>query len=270
MNTLIQKFTAYAAIVLAVLTSLNAKISTTVNSAVNILNANIATAKAAAIDTAKIYTDLALVAAKSYTDLAVTNINIAIAGINQTVFGGRTKEQWETYIANTVGGAITSQENRVKAMKEVSEVKIVKLADYTGDIAFSALAIAVPLGEKTTHMFKFQAPLGSTATTRNITGLPASVNGSTTLTVDNGDEIFVSYNADGTATIIQYDDNEAAVVAGVLTTQSTHGSQITVLESSVTALGVAFDAQAALVGNLYFQLNGYYAASGGVGTSQLG
>lgn len=283
MRTLVQKFLVYAAVVLATLTALAAKAST--------LSSRIDVMRDAAINAAKGYTDGKFDSIFGWVNdlqgtlsLFVTNLDnkinqvranleATIAGINFNVFGGRTGTQWETYIANQIGTTLDSAEARIKAMKEVSDTIIVKLADYTGSIPFASIATAPAAGNATTIMYKFQAPLGATAQKRNVTGLPASYNGSTTIEVDNGDEIFVMYAADGSVTIVGYDDNEAAVVAGVLNTQAQHGTSIADLESDTAALSAAFDSQSALVQTLLDQINGgsyYYAGGSGIGTGQLG
>jgi hypothetical protein len=301
MRTLVQKFNAYAMIVLATLTALYSQgqdtasrmiatrnevsqmrqyfqdIFISVEQRLNVLGNNV---NALLDQYGQISIEIgdarraAIAAAKVYTDQAILAVNSAIAGLDFSVFGGRTKDQWETYISNTVGTALTAEESRVKALKEQSEIRVVKLGEYTGDIAYSAIAFPSPIGENTTHLFKFEAPLGVTQAKRNVTGLPASVNGATSIEVDNGDEMYVIFKADGTVSILTYDDNEAAVVAAVLSTQATHGGAISGLESDVTALGASFDAQAALVQSLLDQINGYgsyyYADGGGIGTGQLG
>ena len=260
MGTLIDRFLAYASVVLATLTALFNKIET--------LAGNISTLIAAA----KAEVLVALNTQITTVNVAIATINQRITDLNFTTFGGRTSSQWETFVNNTIGTAIDSQEARIAAMKNVSEVKVVKLADFTGDIAFASIAPALVAGKATTHMLKFEAPLGATATTRNITGLPAQLNGSTTVSVDNGDELFISYTAAGVATIVGYNDNEAAVVASVLNVQVTQGTAIADTTNSLYALKVSFDAQAKLVGDLYFKVTGtyYYQNGAGIGTGQLG
>jgi hypothetical protein len=302
MNTLVQKFNKYAAIVLATLTVLwtqtqsNSSLLSALNAAISRIrtdfNELVRQLQEGLVNTNNRVSDVestiyaiggqitsarnsAVQIANQYTEQVRIALESAIAAINLTVFGGRTKEQWEMYIANVVGTSISAEESRVNAMKEASEIVVVKLADYTGaNIPFASIAKTFTLGNITTHMFKFEGALGATQTKRTVTGLPAQVNGATSIEVDNGDEIYVTYDAAGAATVIVYDDNEAAVVASVLTTQATHGGFINTLIDDQAALEAAFDAQAALVQTLFDQINSgggyYYAAEGGIGAGNLG